>query len=60
MKARALKRFYDLKEKSIREVGDEFEVTAKRVDEINSTPSGTLIEVIKEKKKRKSTKKAGD
>lgn len=62
MKVRTLKRFSDLKENKIRECGDEFEATAKRVDEINSTPSGALVEVIKEvkKTKKKSTKKVGD
>ncbi|CAK7084219.1 hypothetical protein [Tissierella sp.] len=61
MKVRTLIRFSDLKEKVIREVGDEFEATAKRVEEINSTRGGTLVEVIEEKpKKKKSSNKAGD
>ena len=60
MKVGTLIRFSDLKEKVTREVGDIFEATAERVEEINSTLGGTLVEVIKEEKKRKSTKKVGE
>ena len=59
MKIRALRRFEDYKEDVIREVGDEFEVTKARLDEINSASRVALVEVVKEKKvtKPKTTKK---
>lgn len=49
MRARTLIRFSDLKSKKVREVGDEFEVTKTRLDEINSALKVALVEVIKEK-----------
>ena len=58
MKARTLTRFNDLKENIIREIGDVFEVTAKRVEQINSTHCGTLVEVIEEAKKETEPKKS--
>lgn len=59
MRARTLIRFSDLKEKKVREVGDEFEVTKARLDEINSASKVALVEVVKEKKvtKPRTTKK---
>lgn len=61
MLVRTLIRFSDLKANQIREVGEEFEVTKKRYEEINSTSFGILVEVIEEKpKKKKSSNKAGD
>lgn len=50
MKVRTLKLFNDLQTKKLRKVNEIFEVTAKRVDEINSTRYGTLVEVIEEDK----------
>lgn len=52
MKVRTIKRFNDLKEKKVREVGDEFEVSQKRLDEILKV--GKLVEVVEEKNKKKS------
>lgn len=59
MRVRTLVRFSDLKEKKVREVGDEFEVTKARLDEINSASKVALVEVVKEKKvtKPRTTKK---
>lgn len=59
MRVRTLVRFSDLKEKKVREVGDEFEVTKARLDEINSASRVALVEVVKEKKvtKPRTTKK---
>lgn len=41
----------DIKEKKVREVGEVFEVTKKRYEEINSTTHGILIEEVKGAKK---------
>lgn len=51
MRARTLTRFSDLKAKKVREVGDEFEVTVERLNEINSASKSALVEVVKEEKK---------
>ncbi len=57
MKVKTLVKFKDLKEKKLREVGEEFEVSKTRYKEINSTKHGKLVEEIKEKKKKKTNKK---
>lgn len=48
MRVKALDQFNDLTEKVMRKKGDEFEVTEKRFEKINSTSFGVLIEIIKE------------
>lgn len=48
MKVKAKKRFYDVKEKLTRVVGDEFNVTKERFNEL-----GSYVEEIKEEKKKK-------
>lgn len=60
MKVKTLIRFTDLKENTIREVGDIFEITKERLGELLLVSPNPLVEVIKEEKKRKSTKKVGD
>ena len=50
MKVRALKLFNDLQSKKLRKSGEIFEVSAKRVEQLNSTSHGTLIEVLEEEK----------
>lgn len=57
MKVKTLIRFTDLKENTIREVGEVFEVTKERLGELLLVSPNPLIEVIEEKK-RKSTKKS--
>lgn len=52
MKVKVLRNFKDLKENKFREVNEVFEATKERVEEINSTPHGALIEVIKEDEKK--------
>lgn len=47
MKVKTIKRFRDLKEKKVREVGDEFEVTQKRFDEIQKV--GNFVVDMEEK-----------
>lgn len=56
MRARTLVRFNDLKENKVREVNSEFEASKERVEQINSTPCGALVEVIKEKKETSDVK----
>ena len=53
MRVKTLVKFRDLKEKKLREVGEEFEVTKKRFEEINSTKYGKLVEEVEEEKKKK-------
>lgn len=48
MKVRVLIKFNDLKEKLVREVGDEFIVSKSRYEEILT--AGDLIEEVKEEK----------
>lgn len=50
MNVRTLIRFNDLKENKIREVNDEFEASKERVEQINSTLSGALVEAIETEK----------
>ena len=49
MKVKAVRKFIDLKENKTRKIGEIFEVTDKRYEEINSTSYGILIEEVKEK-----------
>lgn len=58
MKLRSLTRFYDLREKTMREVDDEFVVTKERGEEIISSPF-CIVEVVEEKKKV-TKKKSGE
>ncbi len=53
MRVKTIVKFKDLKEKKLREVGEEFEVSKERFKEINSTKYGQLVEEIKEEKKKK-------
>ena len=46
MKVKVLRNFKDLKENKFREVNEVFEATKERVEEINSTPHGALVEGI--------------
>lgn len=47
MRARSLRRFYDLAESTFRDAGAIFEVTPARFAEINSHPNyGTLVEEV--------------
>jgi len=48
MRVKVLKPFKDLSENKFRKLDEEFEATKNRVEEINSTPYGTLVEVIEE------------
>lgn len=64
MKVRALKQFNDLTEMKFRRKNDEFSVTEKRFEQINSTSFGLLIEAIEEKeetstKPKRNYKKRG-
>ncbi len=56
MKVRALKQFNDLTEMKMRRKNDEFYVTEKRFEQINSTSFGILVEVIEDKNKEIVTK----
>lgn len=57
MKAKALSRFMDLKEGTIREVGDEFILSKERFEEI--TALGEFIEEILEPEEKPEKKKKG-
>ena len=60
MKARVVRRFDDLVERVSREVGDVFELTAERLEQINAAGYGTLVEPVEPKKqaKKATAKKA--
>lgn len=58
MLAKTIDRFSDLKEGKIREVGDEFECTQKRFDELKALKLVEAAKVTEEKKASK--KKAGE
>lgn len=58
MKVRALKLFNDLQSKKLRKVNEMFEVTAKRVEEINSTLFAVLWLRLLKKIKRLKKKPA--
>lgn len=53
MRVKTIVKFKDLKEKKLREIGEEFEVSKERFKEINSTKYGKLVEEVKEEKKKK-------
>lgn len=55
MKIKATRCFYDLKDEEYRDVGDEFEVTKARFDELNELVAG-FVEEIEEEKKTTSKK----
>lgn len=59
MKVKTLIRFTDLKENTIREVGEQFEVTKERLEEILLVLSSPLVEIVEEKPKevKKKAKK---
>lgn len=57
MKAKVIQRFTDLKANKVREVGDTFEVTQARFDELQKIAN--LLEIVEEKKKA-AKKKSGD
>lgn len=52
MKVKTIKRFYDQKEKTHREVNDEFVVSKERAEELKSTVFGRLVDEVKEDKKK--------
>ena len=56
MKVKTLIRFSDLKENAIREVGEVFDATNKRVEELLSLSPEPLIEILKEEKSPKKKK----
>lgn len=51
MRVKVIKKFIDKKEGKVREVGEVFDTTKKRFEEINSTSFGFLVEEIKEENK---------
>ena len=57
MKVKVLKKFLDAHTKKIHEVNDVFEVSEKRLKEIQTVDSG-LVEVIEEKKPQAKKKPA--
>ena len=57
MKVKVLKKFKDVHTKKIHEVNDVFEVSEKRLKEIQTVDSG-LVEVIEEKKPQAKKKPA--
>jgi len=48
VKVKVLRNFKDLKENKFRKANEVFEATKERVEGINSTHHGSLVEVIKE------------
>lgn len=61
MKVKTLIRFTDLKENTIREVGEVFEVSKARFAEISAlSPKTLIVEIEMEKKPKKPKTKAGD
>ena len=48
MKIKTLIRFSDLKENTIREVGEEFEVTRQRAEELFLLSPNPIVEIIEE------------
>lgn len=57
MKVKTLIRFTDLKENTIREVGEMFNTTNKRVEELLSLSLNPLVEIAEEKENHKNGKK---
>lgn len=56
MKAECIKRFLDISADTMREVGEQFEVTAERFNEINSTRYGQLVKKVQAPRKPKAKK----
>ena len=56
MKAECVRRFLDLKEGIVREGGEQFDVTAERLAEINSTRYGLLAKKVMAKRKPRQKK----
>ncbi len=54
MRAVCVTRFFDVKDKVMREKGDIFECTAARLKEINATKYGTLAEKAPAKREAKT------
>ena len=52
MKVKALKNFKDRKADVVRNVGETFEVSKERFEEINATKNGKLVDEVKETKKK--------
>lgn len=53
MKVETIKRFRDMKEDKVREIGSTFEVSKERFEEINSTSFGIMVkqtQTVKETK----------
>ena len=57
MKVKAIKRFYDQKEKTHRELSDEFVVSKERAEELNRSAFGQLVEEVPEEEPKQSPKK---
>lgn len=57
MKVKTIKYFYDQKEKTHREVNDEFVVSKERADELQRSAFGQLVEEVPEEEPKQSTKK---
>ena len=55
MKVRALRKFRDKKSGKLRTFGEVFDVSKTRMEEINSTPYGVLVEGAKEIEEHKAT-----
>lgn len=58
MKVKVLKPFWDMKELCDREIGDTFEATKTRADEINGAGFGQLVEVIPAKRTTKKVEES--
>lgn len=56
MKAECVRRFLDLKEGIVREVGEQFDATAERLAEINSTRYGLLAKKVRAERKPRQRK----
>lgn len=58
MKVRTLIRFQDSQSNTLRMTGEIFEATPKRLEQINSSQHGELVEAIEENKKEVKPKAA--
>jgi hypothetical protein len=54
MKVRTLRTFNDLETDTIRNAREIFEATEERVEQINSTSNGVLVEMLEEPQKKAS------
>lgn len=57
MKVKVIRDFYDLKADKQRTADELFEATKKRVEEINSTRFGLLVEIVETKGAENETRK---